>query len=81
MHTQDGVVAPFISHRQDVGRSRPKEGKISPANLGNFLAHANEAFHPIQKRVGVATLGCDIDMLKAVRAVADDKHDRVFRFS
>jgi hypothetical protein len=39
-----------------------KEGKISPADLGNFFAHANDAFHAVQKGVGVATLGCDINM-------------------
>jgi hypothetical protein len=39
MHVQDGIVAPFISHRQDAGV--PDGGtNLSTADLGDF-AHAN----------------------------------------
>jgi hypothetical protein len=51
MHAQDGIVAPFISHRQDAGVFLTEGTNISTADLGDF-AHTNEAFHPVQQRVG-----------------------------
>src|ERR1700744_631212 len=73
VHTEYGVIAPGVLHYQDIRGACRDKREVAPANLGDLFAHTNNTFHPVEKRVRVPALVCDIDMLKAVRAVADNR--------
>ena len=66
MNAKYRIVAPVVTHDEHLRGSRRDEGKVAPAYLGNFLTHANDALHPIQQRVRIATLGSEVDVLETV---------------
>src|SRR5205807_6254092 len=48
--------------------------KVAPADFRYLLAHADNAFGPVQEGMRVAALDRGIDMLKAIRPTADHRH-------
>src|ERR1700738_1844976 len=75
----DGVVAPLIAHDHDQGKlcggAGMEECEVAPADLGNLLAHADNALHPVEEGVGIAALRGDIDVREAIGSFADDGED------
>ena len=62
----NGVVSPFVSDRKNFG-FRSEHGEITPADFRNLFAHANNALHPVQQRIRISPLVCDIYVLKTIR--------------
>src|SRR5699024_2414063 len=72
VYEEHGVVAPVIPYRQHTWISRRENFEIAPADLRDFLAHANNALGPVEHRLGITALFCGIHMLVAERPAADD---------
>src|SRR5262249_29711287 len=80
MNEQDRVVAPVIANSKNGRIADRKLLEVAPANLWNLFAHPDDSFRPIQKRIRIAPLLRDIDVLIAVRPVTDHRQDRPVRF-
>ena len=78
---QDGVVAPVIAQAQHCGVGRWQHCEIAPPYFGNFLAHPARALEPVERRIRVAPLRRDVDVLEAVGTAGDDRHDGLVRHS
>src|ERR1035437_4587178 len=63
---QHRVIPPIVANSQNGGISARDHTDVTPADLRHFLAHPDNALGPIQHRVGIAALLCNIDMLVTV---------------
>jgi len=73
MHEQHRVIPPIVANNQNGWISRRNHAEVSPADFRYFLAHPDDALGPIQHRVGIAALLCNIDVLVAVGTFIDDR--------
>ncbi len=80
MDKQHGIVAPVITDHQHGGIARRDHLEIAPADLGHFLAHADDALGTVEHQVGIAPLLCGVDVLVAVRALVDHGRTRLVAF-
>src|SRR5262249_46020478 len=69
---QHPIVAPVISHDEDRRVAARDYREVAPSHLGDFLAHADDPFGPIQQRVRMPTLDRSVDVLETVRTARDD---------
>src|SRR5579871_4004740 len=72
VYRHHGVVAPAIQHGEHVLTAGRQKAEVPPANLGYLFAHPDDAFHPVQNRVGITPLIGNIDVLKSVRTFVDE---------
>src|SRR5690242_18039843 len=77
MKKQRRVVAPVIAKAEHGVVPGLHDLEIAPAYFRNLLAHADDAFGPVQHRVVVPPLRGDVDMLETVGPAANDGHDRL----
>src|ERR1700743_3857217 len=70
---ENRVVAPIVSDGEHRRIARRADRELSPASFRNSLAHPNNARRPIQQRIWVTALLSNVDVLKPVGAVADDR--------
>src|SRR5205809_7551535 len=80
MDEQDRVVAPVIADCQHRWVSNREHFKVAPADLRNFVAHADDALSPVEQRIGIAPLLGGINVLIAVGPLAGYRQDRLARF-
>src|ERR1044072_2292530 len=73
MDEQDGIVAPVIANSENRRVANRQHLEIAPANLGNFLTHADDSFGPVEERIWIAPLLRDVNMLVAVRSVVNHR--------
>src|SRR6266480_6940473 len=77
VHEQDRIVAPVVAHHEH-GRIADRDHReVAPAHLGDFLAHADDPFSPVQERVRMTPLDRSIDVLETIGAARDDGYERL----
>ena len=77
MHEQHPVVAPVIPHHEHRRVAARDHREVAPTNLGDFLAHADDPFSPVQKRIRMAPLDGGVDVLETIGAARDDGYVRL----
>src|SRR5262245_22806179 len=73
VHKQHPIVAPVISHHEHSGVAARYHREVSPADLGDFLAHADDAFSPVQERFRMTPLDRSVDVLETVGSPRNDR--------
>ena len=68
VHEQHPIVAPVIPHHKHRGIVARDHREIAPAHLGDFLAHADNPFSPVQERIGMTPLDRGVDVETVLRS-------------
>src|SRR5262249_18132065 len=77
VHAQHPIVATVIPLDEDCWVAARDYREVAPAHLGDFLAHADDPFGPVQQRVWMPALDRGVDVLKTVGAARDDRNMRL----